>query len=119
MESGKQLVVQLPPMRAADKLEFERTVPIWGQQRQVRRNQVQTIGLFALLSAACGPLVTRARKNTFYVNTTSVVPFALLGIAVGHLVGQNLYPNVADNKETRFVKRMWWARKCMESQMAN
>ncbi len=62
-ESGKTLLAQLPPMRSQDFAEFERTVPIWGQQRAIRRSQLQVIGAATLLGVLAGPLIAKARGD--------------------------------------------------------
>eukprot|EP00668_Euglena_longa_P032663 GGOE01042075.1.p2 GENE.GGOE01042075.1~~GGOE01042075.1.p2 ORF type:complete len:116 (-),score=8.32 GGOE01042075.1:203-550(-) len=113
--SGKTVVAQLPPMRKQDFAEFERTVPIWGQQRAIRRTQLQTIGAGALVGAIVGPLFTKARGNSIYVIGFAAVPFAVAGMALGHVASQQLFPSVATNKETRFVRRLWWANKCAQT----
>eukprot|EP00667_Euglena_gracilis_P030232 EG_transcript_41526 len=114
-DSGKVLLAQLPPMRKQDYVEFERSVPIWGQQRTIRRNQLQVIGAGALAGSIVGPLVAKSRGNTIYVIGFAALPFACAGMALGHVISQQLYPSVASNKETRFIRRLWWANKCAQT----
>eukprot|EP00996_Jenningsia_fusiforme_P006176 NODE_7399_length_479_cov_53.134884_g6956_i0.p1 GENE.NODE_7399_length_479_cov_53.134884_g6956_i0~~NODE_7399_length_479_cov_53.134884_g6956_i0.p1 ORF type:complete len:116 (-),score=13.90 NODE_7399_length_479_cov_53.134884_g6956_i0:73-420(-) len=114
MLSDKVVVAQLPPMKHSDLREFEETVPVWGLQRSIRRQQVSVTGAGALLGALAGVSFARSRGNTIWVYGIAALPFGLAGMAGAHLLSQQLFPSVACNKETRFVKRLWWAAKCSE-----
>eukprot|EP00669_Euglena_mutabilis_P008180 TRINITY_DN3293_c0_g1_i1.p4 TRINITY_DN3293_c0_g1~~TRINITY_DN3293_c0_g1_i1.p4 ORF type:complete len:123 (-),score=41.76 TRINITY_DN3293_c0_g1_i1:160-507(-) len=112
---GETLIAQLPPMRAKDYETFERTVPVFGAQRAIRRRQLQVVGVGALLGAAVGPVVAKLRGNTIYVVVFATIPFGLAGMAAGHVLGRELFPSVACNRETRFVRRLWWANQCAQT----
>jgi len=96
-------------MKTEDKARFESTVPIFGEQRRIRRQQLQVAGIGALI----GPLVALSlRRQTFLVRVLCGIAFLPGGIIIGNFVGQQLFPSVADNAETRLVKRLWWAKQC-------
>ena len=186
-------------MGAADYAEFEKTVPIFGEQRAIRRKQLQVIGASAVPFSLLGGILAKSRGNTSmftshcckfpivagstltlaevlagsgwsnfeqieqhresggsccrgiangrhtarlackwgiilwqraqerevffynsilstaYVYGLALIPCAVGGMAVGHVLGQRLFPSMASNKETRFVRRLWWANKCAQT----
>lgn len=102
-------------MGAADYAEFEKTVPIFGEQRAIRRKQLQVIGASAVPFSLLGGILAKSRGNTTYVYGLALIPCAVGGMAVGHVLGQRLFPSMASNKETRFVRRLWWANKCAQT----
>eukprot|EP01013_Petalomonas_cantuscygni_P009125 TRINITY_DN21907_c0_g1_i1.p1 TRINITY_DN21907_c0_g1~~TRINITY_DN21907_c0_g1_i1.p1 ORF type:complete len:144 (-),score=16.38 TRINITY_DN21907_c0_g1_i1:81-512(-) len=109
--SGERiLVAQLPKMTAKDKEEFEHSVPIFGQQRAIRRKQLS----IALLSASSFTLFSVAflTRQTWMVRGICAPLNAIFGGVVGDFAGRAIYPSVADNKETRMVKNLWWANRC-------
>eukprot|EP00906_Rhabdomonas_costata_P024059 RCo034633 len=112
----KTVLAKLPPMAKEDYEEFERTVPVWGEQRAIRRKQLYLQAAAGFGGAALGMLVAKLRRNTWWVVGFAALPFAFGGSAAGHVAAQFVYPNVADNKETRFVRRLWWANKCIQGQ---
>eukprot|EP01012_Entosiphon_sulcatum_P045253 TRINITY_DN602_c0_g1_i1.p2 TRINITY_DN602_c0_g1~~TRINITY_DN602_c0_g1_i1.p2 ORF type:complete len:117 (-),score=20.78 TRINITY_DN602_c0_g1_i1:56-406(-) len=113
---GRTLVANLPPMTAADKKRFEEEVPIWGEQRRIRRQQLQVVGASSVVGAGVVPAYAMfARGNTILVGAGAAIVGLFAGMAVGHVVGTNIYPSIASNSETTMVKRLWWARECVKA----
>ena len=143
---NRTVLAKLPPMQKQDYEEFEKTVPIWGEQRAIRRKQLYLQVYAAIAAAGIGMAIAKMRRNTglylgigallfalairflcFRSDTVysfppfptawvigfATLPFVFGGSAAGHVIAQHVYPSVADNKETRFVRRMWWAQKCI------
>jgi hypothetical protein len=110
---SKTLVAQLPAMTSSDNALFEKDGGVWGQQRAVRRSQVQTAGLgAAAFAVGGGAWIKLARKNTTLVLALVTPCLALAGAVIGHQVGVAAFPSVACNKETTMMKRVWWAKQC-------
>jgi hypothetical protein len=100
-------------MSAADLARFEKEGGVWGQQRAIRRQQVNTAWKLTAVSAVVGSLYVKAiRRNTWYVVVGTAPVFAMLGFAAGHAIGTAAFPSVANNKETTMMKRVWWAKEC-------
>jgi hypothetical protein len=102
-------------MTAPDYAEFEKTVPIFGEQRAIRRQQLYVTAAGGAVGAVAGPLIAKMRGNTIYVLAFATLPFGMAGMALGHVVGKEMFPSVASNRETRFVRRLWWANKCAQT----
>ena len=111
--SHKTLVAQLPPMTADDLKRFEKEGGVWGKQRAVRRQQVNTALTGSAVVSLAGSFYGKAiRGNTNLVIGATLPVFALAGFLAGHAVGVTLYPSVANNKESTMMRRVWWAKEC-------
>eukprot|EP00672_Neobodo_designis_P009299 CAMPEP_0174855268 /NCGR_PEP_ID=MMETSP1114-20130205/32873_1 /TAXON_ID=312471 /ORGANISM="Neobodo designis, Strain CCAP 1951/1" /LENGTH=138 /DNA_ID=CAMNT_0016090003 /DNA_START=43 /DNA_END=459 /DNA_ORIENTATION=+ len=111
--SQKTLVAQLPPMTSADCERFEKEGGVWGQQRAIRRQQVQVMGGVTLATVAAGTFFTlNMRRNTRLVAFCCLPGWATFGAVAGNFLGVQAYPSVACNKETTMMRRVWWAKQC-------
>ena len=108
------LVADLPPMNGGDLTRFEAEGGIWGKQRSIRRSQVTVMGAITAVCTVSGLLLT-SRRNTIYVMAGTAPIFVTLGMTFGHAVGIQLFPSVADNKETTMMRRTWWAKECAKN----
>ena len=109
----KTLVAELPSMSKKDFAKFEKEGGIWGRQRAIRRKQLQFTSGSSLLFTFIGTCWTKCvQKNTNLV-TISVAPLFLIGGGViGNSISYSLFPNVASNRETTMMRRLWWAKQC-------
>eukprot|EP00755_Sulcionema_specki_P022161 Sspe_Gene.75841::Locus_47386_Transcript_1_1_Confidence_1.000_Length_561::g.75841::m.75841 len=111
--SGKTLIAELPPMRAADLKEFEESVKPWGEQRSIRRQQLQMATAGAMGGSAFGWIWPVAKRgNTSLVGGFMIIGCGLAGFIAAHTVALNVIPSVASNSETTMMRRLWWAQKC-------
>lgn len=111
---SKTLVAELPAMTSADLARFEAEGGIWGKQRSIRRQQVNTMFVTTAAVSAAGFGMIK-RRNTWYVVAGCLPVFALFGLVSGHAVGTTLFPSVADNKETTLMRYTWWAKECAKN----
>ncbi|KNH07853.1 hypothetical protein XU18_1530 [Perkinsela sp. CCAP 1560/4] len=107
------LVANLPPMAKEDMRDFERNGGIWGQQRKIRKTQLQCAGLSALGFATAATYYSVVkRRNTKLVGISMFFISGVSGLVIGNFFGQLRYPSVARNDETTMMRRLWWAKKC-------
>ena len=109
----KTLVAHLPPMTSADLARFEAEGGVWGQQRAIRRQQVNVMGAFTAASLVGGTSwAVLFRRNTWLVGAMCAPAWVLFGAVSGNFAGTLLFPSVACNKETTMMRRVWWAKQC-------
>jgi hypothetical protein len=114
--SSKTLVAQLPPMTAGDFARFEQEGGVWGQQRSIRRRQVNVALTGSVAVSVVGSFYTKvSRGNTWLVVGMTLPVFALSGFMLGHAAGISQFPSVANNKETTMMRRVWWAKECAKN----
>ena len=107
------LVAELPEMTANDLARFEAEGGVWGQQRAVRRQQLQLTAVSAAAAVAAGTAFCYwGRRNTWLVALGTAPVWALCGASVGHYASLAMFPSVACNKETTMMRRVWWAKEC-------
>ncbi len=100
-------------MTSADLRRFEKEGGVWGQQRAIRRNQVQLAAATAGVFAVSGTIwVRQLRRNTTLVTMCAFPLFGLCGLIIGNGIGLTVFPSVANNKETTLMRRVWWAKEC-------
>ncbi|KAH9588975.1 hypothetical protein LSM04_008205 [Trypanosoma melophagium] len=113
-KDGKILVCDLPMMYPKDMLRFEREGGVWGEQWRVRRKQLSTALTVSALSTLLGSYYVVSRRNTGFVLFSTFSGFSVLGFCVGGALAPLIYPNVANNKETSMMRRVWWAKECAQ-----
>ncbi|KEG06902.1 hypothetical protein DQ04_11701000 [Trypanosoma grayi] len=111
-KNGKILVSDLPMMYPSDCLRFEKEGGVWGQQWRVRRKQLTFALTAATLSTVVGSYYVVSRRNTGFVLFSTFSGFSVLGFCIGSALAPLAYPNVANNKETSMMRRVWWAKEC-------
>ncbi|CAJ1028155.1 hypothetical protein, conserved [Leishmania lindenbergi] len=109
----KVLIADLPMMWPSDMRRFEKEGGVWGQQFRQRRYQLT----FALTLSAVSTLlgswyVVMRRRNTYFVLFSTFSGFSVLGFCIGMSLAPLWYENVANNKETSMMRRVWWAKEC-------
>ncbi|RNF02241.1 uncharacterized protein Tco025E_08428 [Trypanosoma conorhini] len=114
-KDGKVLVADLPMMYPSDFLRFEEEGGIWGRQWRVRRKQLTFALTTATLSTALGTVYILSRRNTGFVLFSTFTGFTVLGFCVGSALSSLAYTNVASNKETSMMRRVWWAKECAKN----
>lgn len=111
--SGKVLVADLPMMWPSDFKRFEREGGVWGQQLSQRRRQLTLALTISAASTLLGSwYVVMRRKNTLFVLLSTFTGFSSLGFCIGMSLAPLWYENVASNKETSMMRRVWWAKEC-------
>lgn len=112
-ESRKVVVADLPMMRPHDFKRFEKEGGVWGRQFQQRRRQLTFAATVAAASTVVGSwYVLMRRRNTYFVLFSTFTGFSVLGFCCGASLAPLWYPNVASNKETAMMRRVWWAKEC-------
>ncbi|RHW74121.1 hypothetical protein DPX39_020019200 [Trypanosoma brucei equiperdum] len=111
-KDGKVLVADLPMMYPKDLLRFEKEGGVWGQQYCVRRQQLTLAVGAAAFSTLLGIGYVRRRRNTGFVVFSTFTGFTVLGFCLGATLSPIIYPNVASNRETSMMRRVWWAKEC-------
>ncbi|KAG5475443.1 hypothetical protein LSCM1_03562 [Leishmania martiniquensis] len=111
--AGKVLIADLPMMWPSDMRRFEKEGGVWGQQFRQRRCQLT----FALAVSAASTVigswyVVMRRRNTYFVLFSTFSGFSVLGFCIGMSLAPLWYENVANNKETSMMRRVWWAKEC-------
>ncbi|ESL07550.1 hypothetical protein TRSC58_04759 [Trypanosoma rangeli SC58] len=114
-KDGKILVADLPMMYPSDFLRFEKEGGVWGRQWRVRRKQLTFALTTATLSTALGTVYIISRHNTGFVLFSTFTGFTVLGFCVGSALSSMVYTNVASNKETSMMRRVWWAKECAKN----
>lgn len=109
----KILIADLPMMWPSDFRRFEKEGGVWGSQFRQRRRQLT----FALSVSAASTLlgswyVVMRRKNTYFVLFSTFTGFSVLGFCIGMSLAPLWFENVANNKETSMMRRVWWAKEC-------
>ncbi|RNF01233.1 hypothetical protein TraAM80_07134 [Trypanosoma rangeli] len=112
---GKILVADLPMMYPSDFLRFEKEGGVWGRQWYVRRKQLTFALTTATLSTALGSMYIISRRNTRLVLFSTFAGFTILGFCIGSALSSIIYTNVASNKETSMMRRVWWAKECAKN----
>ncbi|PBJ79442.1 succinate dehydrogenase subunit (SDH8) [Trypanosoma cruzi cruzi] len=114
-KGGTILVSDLPMMYPSDLLRFEREGGVWGRQWQVRRKQLTFAVATATFSTVFGSYYVVSRRNTGFVLFSTFSGFTVLGFCVGSALSSAFYPNVASNRETSMMRRVWWAKECAKN----
>ena len=112
LKAEATLVAELPGMSTADLARFEAEGGVWGQQRAVRRQQLQVTAAGVAGFVFVGTAFCLGRGNTRLVALGTAPIWAMCGASVGHHYGLTLFPSVACNKETSMMRRLWWAQQC-------
>lgn len=107
--SAKTLVATLPRMRKADYQRFETEVPIFGEQRAIRRKQLQFAGLAGLV---LGLTPLAMRRQTWLVRGIMPLPLFCVNFIIFEYIARQLYPSIADNREVAMMRTLWWAKQC-------
>ncbi|KAG5475975.1 hypothetical protein CUR178_03690 [Leishmania enriettii] len=111
--AGKVLIADLPMMWPSDMRRFEKEGGVWGQQFRQRRRQLTFALALSAASTVIGSwYVVMRRKNTFFVLFSTFSGFSVLGFCIGMSLAPMWYENVANNKETSMMRRVWWAKEC-------
>ncbi|KAK7197765.1 hypothetical protein NESM_000729100 [Novymonas esmeraldas] len=109
----KVLVADLPMMWPRDFYRFEKEGGVWGQQFRQRRRQLTLAASVSAASTALGSwYVVLRRRNTLFVLFSTFTGFSVLGFCIGMSLAPLWYENVANNKETSMMRRVWWAKEC-------
>jgi len=112
-KDGKVLIADLPMMWPSDFVRFEKQGGVWGQQFRQRRRQLTFAGVVAAGATLLGSYyVTMRRKNTYFVLFSTFTGFSVLGFCIGMSLAPIWLPNIANNKETSMMRRVWWAKEC-------
>ncbi|CAD2221503.1 hypothetical protein AGDE_01679 [Angomonas deanei] len=114
-EEGKRektLVADLPMMYPSDLRRFEQEGGIWGKQFAQRRRQLTFAGVIAATSTVVGSAYVLRRHNTLFVLLSTFSGFTVLGFCIGMSLAPLWYENIANNKETSMMRRVWWAKEC-------
>ena len=111
------LIANLPPMSKEDLSDFERHGGIWGEQRAIRRKQLQFAVYGSLASGTSASIYAMLyRGNTRLVGMSMFTLASITGLVTGNYIGTILYQSVARNDETTMMRRLWWAKRCMREQ---
>nr|CCC89519.1 conserved hypothetical protein [Trypanosoma congolense IL3000] len=111
-KGGTVLVADLPMMYPKDFWRFEEEGGVWGQQWRARRKQLTFALGTATISTVMGIRYVVQRRNTGFVLFSTFSGFTVLGFCLGASVAPMLYTNVANNRETSMMRRVWWAKEC-------
>lgn len=116
-EQGRKIVVaDLPMMWPSDLKRFEQQGGVWGRQFRQRRRQLTFAASLGALSTGVGCwYVLMRRRNTLFVAFSTFTGFTVLGFCCGASLAPLWYPNVASNKETAMMRRVWWAKECAKN----
>lgn len=114
-KSSKVLVADLPMMWPSDIRRFEKEGGVWGQQFRQRRRQLSLAACVSTLFTVAGCYYVRLqRRNTLFVLFSTFSGFTVLGFCVGMSLAPLWYENIASNKETSMMRRVWWAKECAQ-----
>ncbi|EPY33735.1 hypothetical protein STCU_02031 [Strigomonas culicis] len=109
---GKVVVADLPFMWPSDVRRFEREGGVWGRQFRQRRRQLTFSGVVSLSLTLLGSAYVLSRRNTLFVLFSTFSGFSVLGFCIGASLAPLWFPNLASNKETSMMRRVWWAKEC-------